>query len=426
MKSLQSFGRAFLRRFLDRFIATNCWEVAGGLAFTTLIAVVPVATLTLLFFRSFPALTQLGEALRDFLAANLLPEAAAQIITRYTEEFTAKATQLTVLGSAILLFTAILLLATIEDVFNRIWNARRARGWTHRLTLYWFVLTAGPILVGGSIATARSVAEQASEIVGHTTWVDQTAAALVPLSLLWLFFFFLYYAVPHHPVRSRVAALAGLLVALLFLLLQRIFGWFVTTMPTYTFIYGAFAVLPIFLLWLYALWLLILSGAVAAAAFEETLAEIRSLPDFPGRDAFAALTLLEALWNGQRRATPLPQEMLWHAARLAPHECERILEALESRGWVERGEEGHWIAVVTPDSLTLGDLLAAFALDWNAWREHATTPLTRRLPTLFIPILPALTVPLQEEWVRAQTPPSLSLLSSAPPSPSSPPQTSPS
>lgn len=400
MSKLSLFLRVFARRFADRFLATNCWEVAGGLAFTTLLALVPVATLTILFFRTVPAFAQLGEALRDFLTANLLPEAAATIITQYAEAFTSNAGQLTALGSTMLVFTSVLLLATVEDVFNRIWNARRARGWARRLTLYWFVLTAGPLLVGGSIAAARALAQEASEFAGHASWSDQMLAVFVPLSLLWLFFTFLYYAVPHHPVRGRIAATAGLLVAILFLLLQKGFGWFVATIPTYTLIYGAFATLPIFLLWLYSLWLLILSGAVAAAAFEETSAEVKSMPHFPGFEALAAFTILETLWAAQREGSSLSQETLWHAAKLPPHECERILEALVALGWVERSEKGTWLAAIAAETLTPANILAAFALDLDRWAQHAATPGAKRLPELLHPVAERLKAPFSALTVR--------------------------
>lgn len=399
------FCRAFARRFADRFLATNCWEVAGGLAFTTLLALVPVATLTILFFRTVPAFAKLGEALREFLTANLLPEAAATIITQYAEAFTTNAGQLTALGSTMLVFSSVLLLATVEDVFNRIWNARRARGWARRLTLYWFVLTAGPLLVGGSIAAARALAQEASEFAGHASWSDQVLAVFVPLSLLWLFFSFLYYAVPHHPVRGRIAATAGLIVAVLFLLLQKGFGWFVATIPTYTLIYGAFATLPIFLLWLYSLWLLILSGAVAAAAFEETNAEIKSMPHFPGYEALAAFTILETLWAAQKVGKTVDQEELWHAAQLPPHECERLLDALTARGWIERSEKGAWLAAIAPQVLSPAHVLAAFALDLDAWRQHAQTPGARWLPEQLRPAAHALAQPfasLREETAPTQ------------------------
>ena len=431
MAKVSLFLRAFARRFADRFLATNCWEVAGGLAFTTLLALVPMATLAILFFRTVPAFAQLGEALRDFLTANLLPDAAAAIITQYAEAFTANAGQLTALGSSMLVFTSVLLLATVEDVFNRIWNARRARGWARRLTLYWFVLTAGPLLVGGSIAVARALAQEASEFAGHASWSDQLLALLVPLALLWLFFTFLYYAVPHHPVRGRIAAVAGFLVAVLFLLLQKGFGWFVATIPTYTLIYGAFATLPIFLLWLYSLWLLILSGAVAAAAFEETAAEIKSMPHFPGFEALAAWTILETLWGAQREGRSLPQEALWHAAKLPPHECEAILERLALLGWVERSEKGTWLAAIAPEGLSAARILAAFALDLERWQAYAETPGAKELPELFAPIAARLQEPFtarsapRREHADAGLPPVSDALPQSPPSPLDAPRRSP-
>ncbi|MBZ4648314.1 MAG: rane protein [Desulfomicrobiaceae bacterium] len=367
-------ARAFLQRFAERFAATNCGRVAGGLAFTTLLAMVPLATMMLLFLRNVPAFAPLGEALREFLTAHLLPETAATLITRYTEDFTTNAGRLTAFGLGMLMVTAVMLLATIEDVFNAVWNARRSRGWIQRITLYWFMLTAGPLMTGGGIAAARGLARKASAFAGNAAWSEHLLAVFVPFALLWFFFSFLYFAVPNHPVRARIATGAGLVVAIAFALIQRGFTTFITSMTSYTIIYGAIAAVPIFLLWLYTLWLLILSGAIAAAAFQEASAEVPSLPPFAGRQAMAAVAMLETLWAAHHHGRGVAN--LGNAAHLPPHHAEPILERMRSLGWIDRTQDNLWVPGIAPHAITPGHVFAVFAVDAAAWKAHAPTAAT--------------------------------------------------
>ncbi len=398
------------RRFAERFHATHGWEVAGGLAFETLLAIVPLATVTVILFRHFPAFQELGEALREFLVANLLPEAYAAIVAQYAESFSQNAAQLTALGVGGLILAAVLLLTTIENVFNRVWGVERGRGWVRRLTLYWFFLTAGPILIGGSIVAARTLAQEATVLAIEAAHLDVEATAsftesalafAVPLFLLWCFFAFLYYAVPHHPVRWRTAAASALGVSLVLLLLQKAFNAFASAIPTYTLVYGAFAALVLFLLWLYALWLVILAGAIAGAAFEEASTELVGMPRFAGNEALAATAILELLWQAQNQGGTVGEERLRWATRLPPHETEALLAQMRALGWIERSDAGDWLAAIAPTALTPQEVLARFALDTTAWRHHASTPLAAALGEELQAACAPLATPFAARWPSA-------------------------
>ncbi|PKO49504.1 MAG: hypothetical protein CVU28_16080, partial [Betaproteobacteria bacterium HGW-Betaproteobacteria-21] len=148
--TLQSF-RDFAALFAERFGATRCPQVASSLAFTTLLALVPLITVTISMFGNMPGMDEIGASLKTFLLQNLLPDRAGQIITTYAIQFSQKAARLTLIGTILLAITALLLLATIERVFNHIWGVRKPRRMLLRITVYWFVLTLGPVVLGASV-----------------------------------------------------------------------------------------------------------------------------------------------------------------------------------------------------------------------------------------------------------------------------------
>ncbi|MDD2874188.1 MAG: YihY family inner membrane protein, partial [Azoarcus sp.] len=148
--SLQSL-RDFAELFSARFNATRCPQVASSLAFTTLLALVPLITVTLSMFSNLPGMDQLGVSLKIFLLENLLPDRAGKIITTYAIQFSQKAARMTLIGTGLLAVTALMLLATIERVFNHIWGVRKPRPMLLRITVYWFMLTLGPAILGGSV-----------------------------------------------------------------------------------------------------------------------------------------------------------------------------------------------------------------------------------------------------------------------------------
>lgn len=356
----------FARLFAARFGATRCPQVAASLAFTTLLALVPLLTVAIALFSNFPGVAKLGLSLKVFLLENLLPDRAGRIITTYALQFSQKAAGLTLIGTALLVAAALMLLLTINRVFDQIWGVRRPRPLFARLSVYWFALTLGPIALGaGVVATGHLVATSA-QLAGRATWLADLAAKSVPFILLASLFSLLYYAVPNHRVRPLHAFAGGVAAAAAFVVMQQLFGLFIARFPTYTLIYGTFAVLPIFLVWLYLSWLVILLGALIAATIPTFLDRDAVIPPFPGQRAWAALTLLLALAEGQRGG-PLPfAEMQAHSG-LTAADCEDLLGAMSEEGWVVRTEDGHWVLCRQADDLRLAEIVERFALSSAAW-----------------------------------------------------------
>ena len=357
----------FAELFADRFRTTRCPQVAAGLAFTTLLAVVPLVTVTVIAFGRLPGVAALGAALERFLLDNLLPDRAGQIIASYALQFSEQAGRLTTIGLAIVAVTALLLLSSIEKVFNQIWGVRRPRPMLQRITVSWFVLTLGPIAFGASaFATAYPVATSPS-LTGNLPWVGALTARLLPPLLLGALFSFLYFAVPNHPVRPAHALAGGLVAAIAFVLMQRAFGMFIARVPSYTLIYGAFAVLPIFLLWLYLSWIVILVGALISATLPAFLERQRLTPPFPGDRAWAAVTMLAVLGASQQRGAPVSFETLRGSAGWPEHATEELLDDLNRNRWVTRTEDGDWVLTLAPAELRIGTVIERFALAPGRW-----------------------------------------------------------
>ena len=199
--------RDFAALLYARFNATDCPQVAGSLAFTTLLALVPLITVAIALFSNFPGFADLGTSLKVFLLENLLPERAGHIITTYALQFSEKATGLTLIGTALLVVTALLLLSTIDRVFNTIWGVREPRPLMFRIAVYWFALTLGPLVLGGSAFASGYLVSASMELV-DLPWLGELSARLLPPLMLGGLFSYLYFAVPNHPVKP-LHALAG-------------------------------------------------------------------------------------------------------------------------------------------------------------------------------------------------------------------------
>ncbi|HJV27238.1 MAG TPA: YihY family inner membrane protein [Aromatoleum sp.] len=361
--------RDFAQLLARQFVANRCPQVAGSLAFTTLLAIVPLVTVVIALFSNFPAFSALGISLKTFLLENLLPDRAGKIIATYAFQFSQKAAKLTLIGTGALVVTALMLLMTIDRVFNQIWGVRRPRPLLTRLTVHWFTLTLGPVALGATaLATGHLVATSVA-MVGNISWLAEFSSTGVSSALLCALFTFLYYGVPNHPVRPSHALCGGIAATGFFLLMQQLFGLFISRIPTYTLIYGTFATLPIFLLWLYLSWVVILLGAIIVASLPCFFERTRIAPPFPGDRAWTAVTMLVALAEAQCRGRPLAFESLLERARIGSHDGEQLLGELRDAGWVAQTEDGEWLLSRNSADIGLAAVISRFALSPADWRN---------------------------------------------------------
>jgi membrane protein len=241
-------------------------QVAGTLAFTTLLSVVPLLAVSLALFTRFPAFGRFEAALEEHLLRGLLPADIARTVLRTLHQFAANASGLTWLGSLSLLGTAIAMLLTVENALNQIWAVKRRRPLLRRVGLYLVMLAVGPPVLGVSLWAASTVLGASLGWIGPLPPEARFVLDLGPALLGWVGLACLFYFVPNTRVRRRDAIVGGLIASAALELGKRGFAAWLLKIPTYKAIYGAFAAFPLFLLWVYFSWLVTLAAALIAAS----------------------------------------------------------------------------------------------------------------------------------------------------------------
>jgi membrane protein len=348
---------------IKRFRADHCMLTAGSLSFTTLLAMVPMLTVALSLSTAFPVFDEAVDAVQKYVTENFMPDAAwveklADQLTAFAEE----AARLTAVGLAFLTLTALMLMLTIDESLNRVFRVRRHRPLARRLLMYWSVLTLGPVLIGASLSITTFLVGQS---LGLFDMASETETLLrrMPLLFTCAAFTMLYMVVPFRRVDARHALAGGLVAGVLFELAKQGFGVYITRVPTYTLIYGAFATLPIFLLWLYLSWLIVLLGATLTAAFPEFAAAVDERRRVPGRELLDALGVLATLARAQGAGGAVKLNRLASLAKLSPYRCEEVLERCVPLGWAAETDDGGWLLAKRPDTIRVADVYRAFLLD---------------------------------------------------------------
>jgi len=269
------------------------------------------------------------------------PNIAKPVLAALTQ-FASKANRLGTAGAIALLFSALALMLTIDRALNAIWRVRTPRPIAQRVLLYWAAVTLGPLLLGASIsATANALS--ASRVLldvapgaGWLTWlVDVLVFLLLAGGMASLFHF-----VPNTTVRWSHALAGGLFVAIGFELAKRLLGWYLRQIPSYSVVYGAFATVPIFFVWIYLGWVVVLLGAVIAAYAPSLQMRVVRLPDVPGARLQLAVTILRTLQRA--RVAPghgLRLSDLSEGLRTDPLQIEPIVDTLVAIDWVARLDE---------------------------------------------------------------------------------------
>lgn len=353
-----------IRRFLDllveRFTDVRGSLVASSLTFTSLLSLVPLLAVSFTVMGQLPMFAELGATLKVFLLTNLLPDKAGKVIATYAVQFSQKAENLTLFGGIALIATAVLLLMTIDRSFNAIWQVKRPRPIWNRFALYWLALTIGPVVLAASVAASTYAVTASLGVVGEPEWLRSVMLRSLPALLFCALFSYLYFAVPNRRIQPWHAIAGGVFAGAGIVLLQRLLGVYFSRFPTYTLLYGTFSAIPIFLVWLYSTWLVILIGAMVTAVIPEYLARRRLLPQTVAGRFYASLRLLGALEVAQRAGAQSSLAGLAAASRQRIEEAEAMLEAMREAGWVCESDEGGWLLVGSAGVLTPGQMFARF------------------------------------------------------------------
>jgi membrane protein len=236
-------------------------QTASSLTLLTLLAIVPMAAVGLLVLTALPAFAEMRVAVQQFVADNLFLPSFSETVSAYINEFAAAADKLSAIGTIAFFASAMMAMLTIDETLNDIWRTPRPRPLAQRLALYWSMLTLGPLLLGAALALQVRVAAQ---LPGEYGGVEVLARLLPPL-LAAGGITLLYRLAPNERVRWRHAFAGALVTTLLLEGLRRLLGLYIAHFPSYTVVYGAFAALPLFLLWLFSIWMSVLLGALVAA-----------------------------------------------------------------------------------------------------------------------------------------------------------------
>ncbi|TWO68895.1 YihY family inner membrane protein [Caenimonas sedimenti] len=255
------FAGALLRRGREERLPL----ATGGLAFATVLSMVPLLAVSFALFARVPALRPAGEAIRESLLRGLLPADITRTMVKYLGQFTGNASGLTLVGFMALLVSALALLLNVENTLNRIWQVKKPRPWVQRALLYACLVLAGPVLLGASLwATSYLLAASDALLASRPDWWPH-ALSVGPVMLGAAGFACLFRFVPHTAVRWRHAAAGGLLAGIAFELGKRGFAIYLANVPAYRTIYGAFAPLLAFLIWVYYSWFITLAAALVSA-----------------------------------------------------------------------------------------------------------------------------------------------------------------
>lgn len=240
-------------------------QVAGSLTFTTVLSIVPFLSVSFALFTHVPALRRLEEAIENLLLRSLLPDDIARPVLGYLRQFATNASGLTLVGSLFLVIAAIAMLLTIENALNQIWKVKRNRPFLKRIGLYLLVLAVGPPALGASLWASSYLLGASAELLAGLPPSAHFVLTLGPAALSLAGLSAMFYLLPNTRVRRRDAFAGALVGSVAFELGKRGFAAWLMKVPTYKAVYGAFAVLPVFLLWVYFSWLVTLGAALITA-----------------------------------------------------------------------------------------------------------------------------------------------------------------
>ncbi|WP_101675231.1 YihY family inner membrane protein [Alloalcanivorax mobilis] len=345
---------AFLRLLGRQFVDDGCQSSAAALTYTTLFAIVPIMTVMFAVIAAIPELSDRGMVIQHWAFEYLVPTAGNQVL-EHLSEFSRQATKLTGVGVVFLVVTSVLMLRTVEQTLNRIWKVREPRKGLTSMLMYWALLSLGPMLLGvglgiSSYLTSLSLVNDTVAYLGGVRFWLSLLPFLLTLTMLTL----LYTVVPNTSVPFRQGLLGAAVAALLFELAKTGFAQFIKHAPSYQVVYGAFAAVPVFLLWVYISWILVLLGAElvrALVVFEEHRRRVPRLQ--------AMMRLLHVFWTRQRQGKVLNGHQVRRVLRESGvTHWDEFRNLLQDSKLIRRTDDGGYVLVRDLRGITLGQLVA--------------------------------------------------------------------
>ena len=374
----------------DRFREDRMGLTASSLTFTTSIALVPFFTVALAVFTAFPMFSKLQQALQAWLIESLIPDNIARQVLGYLTQFSGQASKLGVAGLAVLLVTAIALILTIDRTLNGIWRVRKPRRLAQRVLIYWAAISLGPLVLAASLSVTSYVVSASSGLVGAMPMSVRFSLDVAQFFLVAGGVAALYRYVPNTYVKWAHAFAGGLFVAAGLEIAKKVIGFYLTAVPTYSIVYGAFAALPILLVWIYLSWVIVLLGAVIAAYLPSLMAGGSRRGSAHGWQFQLAIEILQhlnaALTSGRRGLSAAQLAKLLEVDVL---QQEPVLESLVELDWVgqlndaQGSSESRYLLLADPDATLLEPLMRQLLLERtpsveNLWKKARWSTLCMR------------------------------------------------
>lgn len=374
----------------ERFREDHLGLTASSLTFTTTMALVPFFTVALAIFTAFPMFAKFQTVLQKWLMESLIPDNIARQVLGYLTQFAGQASKLGVAGVALLFITALALILTIDHTLNGIWRVRTPRPLGQRVLVYWAAITLGPLLLAISLSLTSYAISASRGVVTVMPGGVQFLLDVLQFFLMAWGVAAMYHYVPNTQVKWGHAWAGGLFVSAGFELAKKLLTLYLSKVPTYSMVYGAFATVPILLIWIYTAWVIVLLGAVIAAYLPSLLAGLERRSRTHGllfQLALESLQQLERVRSSAARGLTLAQ--LSELLRIDALQLEPVLETLVELDWIgllqeePAGNAARFVLLADPAGTPLAPLLNALLLrhedsTHNFWQNGRWSTLTLR------------------------------------------------
>ena len=361
----------------ERFREDRLGLSASSLTFTTTIALVPFIAVALAVFTAFPMFAKFQDVLQKWLVESLIPDSIARQVLGYLTQFAGKANKLGVVGVAVLFTTALTLLLTIDHTLNGIWRVRRPRPLGQRVLIYWAGITLAPLLLGASLTITSYIVSAPSGVVGDMPGGLRLLLDTLEFLMVAAGMAATYRYVPNTQVKWGHAWTGGVFASVGILVAKKLLTVYIAMVPTYSVVYGAFATVPILLVWIYVAWVIVLLGAVIAAYLPSLLAGVERRVMVYGWQFQLALEVLQQLHRV--RAAPdkgLTLTQLAALLRVDPLHLEPVIETLTALDWagqineVLAQQEARYVLLADPDTTPMEPLLHQLLLQRDASTQN--------------------------------------------------------
>jgi len=357
----------FLIFTVKSFLRHECNQSAAALTYATLFAFVPLITVIYTILSFFPSMAGAPDLVSGFILSHLVPNSGQEVLS-LLNTFTAQSSELTIVGIIILLFTAIMMLRKIEWTFNKIWEVDDSRKGIKTLVLYWSVLSLGTLLLGsGLVISSYLTSMKVFESLSGILYFPLEILTTLPFISTTIAFSLLYIAVPNCYIPSLPAIAGAVIAALLFEAAKKLFAWFAVSFSTYQVIYGAFAAIPLFILWIYISWNIVLLGVefvkslvvFKPANFKTTQHPLLEL-----------LQIIQYCWENQQQGKTVSKENMNEFLYTLPDaDWGELRHILLHNKILQRTEYGDFEVLADLNTLSLRDLV--YMTPWNLNDFHS-------------------------------------------------------